>query len=80
MLNVPDAKVFEALVNLESNGNFRVIMDWIIKSKDDTLMQMCVATDVPLYRTQGAFGVLSALHNHAVSARAALAKLSTRSP
>jgi hypothetical protein len=79
MLNQPNAKVLEALVNLENNGNFRVIMDWITKSKDDATKQLAAATDVPLYRTQGAFGVLDGLHNHATGARAALAKLSNRS-
>lgn len=79
MLNPPDAKVLEALVNLETNGNWRVIMDWIKKSKDDAVKQMTVATDVPLYRTQGAFGVLEGLHSHATGARAALANLASRS-
>lgn len=79
MLNQPDAKVLEALVNLEANGNWRVIMDWIKKSKDDALMQVCVATGEPLYRAQGALGVLLQLHNHATGARAALANLASRS-
>jgi hypothetical protein len=79
MLTTPDAKVLEALVNLENNGNFIIIMNWVKKSKDDAVTQLAVATDVPLYRTQGAFGVLDGLHNHASGAREALAKLSNRS-
>lgn len=79
MLNQPDAKVLEALVNLEANGNWRVILDWVKKSKDDALIQVTAATDVPLYRAQGAFGVLNDMHNHATNARAALANLASRS-
>lgn len=79
MLKTPDTKVLEALANLEHNGNFMQIVNWIKESKDDATRQLAVATDVPLYRTQGAFGVLDGLHNHATGARAALAKLSNRS-
>lgn len=79
MLSVPDAKVLEALLNLEHNGNFIAIMAWIKESKDETTTQLAVATDVPLYRAQGAFSVLNALHNHATTARGVLAKLSNRS-
>lgn len=80
MLKTPDAKVLEALANLEANGNFRVIVDWLVKSKDETIVTMSASSGDTLYRAQGAYGVLSGMHNHAVSARAALAKLSTRSP
>lgn len=77
MLTNPSPKVLEALANLEHNGNFRIIMDWVKESEVDTTKQLAVATDVPLYRAQGAFGVLSTLHNHASTARGVLAKLST---
>lgn len=80
MLKTPDVKVLEALSNLETNGNFRVILNWLIESKDETVVSMSASSGDTLYRAQGAYGVLSGMHNHAVSARAALAKLSTRSP
>lgn len=76
MLKTPDAKILESLVNLENNGNFRVIMDWVKESKADTATQLAVSVDVPLYRAQGAYGVLDSLHNHASTAREILAKLS----
>lgn len=77
MLINPDAKVLEALTNLEHNGNFIIIMEWIKKSKDDTTAQLAVATDVPLYRAQGQFSVLDGMHNFAATARGVLQKLST---
>lgn len=67
-------------MNLENNGNFSVVMDWIKESKADTTAQLVVATDVPLYRAQGAFGVLSELHNHATTAREVFSKLSHGAP
>jgi cell division inhibitor SulA len=79
LLKTPDIKVLEALANLEHNGNFNVILGWIKESKDDATKELGVATDVKLYRAQGAFGVLDGLHNHASDARTALAKLSPRS-
>ena len=79
MLKTPDTKVIEALVYLEHNGNFTVIMEWIKESKVEATSMLATATDVPLYRAQGAFGVLDNLHNHATNARTALAKLSNRS-
>ena len=80
MLKNPDPEILESLANLEHNGNFRRIMDWIRDSKVEMVKQLAASTDVvPLYRAQGAFGVLEDLHNHATNARAVLAKLSTRS-
>lgn len=76
MLKTADAKVLEALVNLEHNGNFKVILDWIKASKVDATAQLAAATDVPLYRAQGAFSVLDGLHNSATTAREVLSKLS----
>jgi hypothetical protein len=76
MLKQPDPKILEALANLEHNSNFRVIMDWIKESRSEGATQLSVATDVPLYRAQGAYGVLDLLHNHAQKAREVLAQLS----
>lgn len=79
MLKQPDEKVLEALANLEHNGNWKVVMDWINESTAAVTESLSVATDVPLYRAQGAYGVLATLHNHAKDARGLLSKLSTRS-
>lgn len=79
MLLPIDNKVCEALVNLEHNGNFKIIMDWIKASGANTTEELAVAVDVKLYRAQGAYGVLHDLHTHASEARTTLLKLSSGS-
>lgn len=77
MLSNPDAKTLEALVNLEHNGNFKLIMAWINESKAVAVKQMAVAVDVNLYRAQGAFSVMESITANAQGARENLSKLST---
>lgn len=76
MLLAPPKEVLEALAALEHDARFKAILGWIEGSKDAVVASMAAADGNPVYRAQGAFGVLDSLHNHANKARDTLEKLS----
>lgn len=76
MLKAPSKEVLEALAALEHDARFGVVLGWVKESKDDVVTSMASSDGNPVYRAQGAFGVLDALHNHAKNARDTLEKLS----
>lgn len=76
MLSQPDQKTLEALAALEHDERFKVVLAWLVENKNSSCSAMSTADGNPVYRAQGAFGVLDNLHTHATKAREQLAQLS----
>lgn len=76
MLKEPPREVLEAMVSLESDTRFKLVRAWLEDSKVAALKVMAFEAGEPVYRAQGAYGVLDDLHNRAVNARKSLEQLS----